>query len=113
MPEQRIETNGAKTMVVRVRCPPRASLAEFEASIRAWVAHQCILLADFKVVSEANAVGLFAAEFDNPRDAKLFARRFAGQPISSHTSPRTGRNSPGRLLQLIVPKTAVGPVPAD
>src|SRR5262245_35218185 len=73
--------------VVRVRCPPRASLAEFEASIRAWVAHQCILLADFKIVSEANAVGLFDAEFDNPRDAKLFTRRSAGQPILSHTSP--------------------------
>jgi hypothetical protein len=97
MPEE-IETNAAKTTVVRVRCPPKASLAEFEALIRAWVDHQCILLADFKGVSKANPEGLFDAEFINPRDAKLFARRFAGQPILPHTSPR-GRNSPGRLLQ--------------
>jgi hypothetical protein len=80
MPEE-IETNTAKTTVVRVRCPPKASLAEFEALIRAWVDHQCILLADFKGVSKANPEGLFA-----------------GQPILPHTSPR-GRNSPGRLLQ--------------
>ena len=99
MPEERIETNAAKTTVVRVRCPAKASPAEFAALIRAWVDHQCILLADFKGVSEANAEGLFDASFVNPRDAKLFARRFAGQPILPHTSPRTGRNSPGRLLQ--------------
>jgi hypothetical protein len=73
MPKERIETNAAKTMVVRVRCPARASLAEFEASIRAWVAHQCILLADFKVVSEANPVGLFDAEFGRFRDTEQAA----------------------------------------
>jgi len=96
VPEERIETTAA---VVRVKCPPRASPAEFVALIRAWVDHQCILLADFKGVSEANAEGLFDAAFVNPRDAKLFARRFAGQLILPHTSPRTGRNSPGRLIQ--------------
>jgi hypothetical protein len=99
MPEERTETNAAKTTVVRVRCPSRASPAEFEASIRAWLDHQCILLADLRIVSEANGEGLFDAEFDNPRDADFFARRFAGQPILPHTSHRTARNNPGRLLQ--------------
>src|SRR5215469_5767923 len=65
----------------------------------AWLDHQCILLADLKVVGVANAEGLYVAEFDNPRDANLFARRFAGQPVLPHTSPRTGRNNPSWLLQ--------------
>ena len=99
MPEERIGPSAAKTTIVRVKRPTKASLAEFEASIRAWLAHQCILLADLRVVSEANAEALFDAEFDNPRHANLFARRFAGQRVLPHTAPRTGRNNPGRLLQ--------------
>jgi hypothetical protein len=99
VPEERIETNAAKTTVVRVRRPPEASPVEFVALMRAWLEHQCILLADLKVVRLANAEGLFDAEFDNPRDADLFARRFGGQLILPRTSPRTGRNNPGRLLQ--------------
>jgi len=98
VPEERIETNAARTTAVRVKRPAKVSPAEFVASMMVWLDHQCILLADLKVVG-ANAEGLYDAEFDNPRDANLSARRFAGQPVLPHTSPRTGRNNPSRLLQ--------------
>jgi len=100
VPEVRIETNTAKTMVVRIARPTEASPAEFIDSIRAWLDHQCILLADLKAASGVeNAEDLFDAEFDNPRDAELFARRFGGEPVLPRTLRRTGRNNPGRLLQ--------------
>jgi len=91
--------NAANMTVVRVRCPAEASAAEFVASMGAWLDHQCILLADLRVVSLANTEDLFDAEFDNPRDASIFARRFAGQSVLSTRSPRTDRNYPGRLFQ--------------
>ena len=84
---------------MRVKRPAKASPAEFVASMMAWLDHQCILLADLKIVGVANAEGLYVAEFDNPRDANLFARRFAGQPVLPDTPPRTSRNNPSRLLQ--------------
>ena len=99
VPEERSETNAAKTTAVRVKCPAKASPAEFVASMMAWLDHQCILLADLKVGGVANAEDLYVAEFDNPRDANLFARRFAGQPVLPDTPPRTSRNNPSRLLQ--------------
>ena len=99
VPEERIETHAAKTTAVRVKRPANAFPAEFVASMMAWLDHQCILLADLKVVGVANAEGLYVAEFDNPRDAYLFARRFAGQRGLPYRSPRTSRNNPSRLLQ--------------
>jgi signal transduction histidine kinase len=57
------------------------------------------LVADLRLVSLSTTEGVFDAAFDNPRDARLFARRFAGQPIMSPTPPRTDRNYSGRLLQ--------------
>jgi hypothetical protein len=99
VPEEGIETNAARTTAVRVKRPAKVSPAEFVASMMVWLDHQCILLADLKAVGVANAEGLYVAEFDNPRDANLFARRFAGQPVLPDTSPRTSRNNPSRLLQ--------------
>jgi hypothetical protein len=98
--KERIEANVAKTTVVRVRRPFRLPAAEFVALMSAWLDHQCILLADLEVVSFAKTEGLFDAEFDNPQDAHLFARRFAGQLILSHTPSRADRNHPNRLFQL-------------
>jgi hypothetical protein len=66
-----------KTIAVRIARPPEVSPADFLAAIRSWLDHHCILLADFK--SKTNA---FDAVFDNPRDARLFERRFAVQPPS-------------------------------
>ena len=100
MPKERIETNAAKTTVVRVARPTEASPAGFVNSMRAWLDHQCILLVDLKAASSLeNAEDLFDAEFDNPRDAELFARRFGGEPVLPRTSRRAGRNNPGQLLQ--------------
>lgn len=88
-----------KTTVVRVSLPAKASRAELLASMSAWLDHQCILLADLKLVSLSTTEGIFDAAFHNPREARLFARRFAGQPILSPTPPRADRSYPNRLLQ--------------
>jgi len=72
-----------QTITVRVERPPEASLEDFFAIMRSWLDHQCIVLADFKGVTSPNKSGAFDATFDNPRDALLFERRFAGQPTSN------------------------------
>ena len=66
-----------KTTAVRVERPPGVSPAEFVAIIETWLSHQCILLAGGKAKTNT-----FHAVFDNPRDARLFKRRFAVRPIS-------------------------------
>ena len=58
---------------VRVSRPPEVTLGEFLAVVRKWLDHQCIL-ADFQGRDR-----MVEAQFDNPRDARLFERRFAHQ----------------------------------
>jgi hypothetical protein len=70
-----------QTTTVRVERPPEASLGNFIAEIRSWLVHHCIL-ADFKGVPLPGKSGVFDVVFDNPRDALLFERRFAGQQTS-------------------------------
>lgn len=77
VPEHRI----AATAVVRVTHPPEMTRAEFLASMRVWLDHQCIVPAHFLSGPER----IFDVAFDNPRDARLFARRFAGRSILSPT----------------------------
>src|SRR5215472_11466218 len=114
LPEEEIVANADSTTVVRVSLPAKASRAELLASLSAWLDHQCILVADLRLVSLSTTEGIFDAAFDNPRDARLFARRFAGQPITSPTPPRTDRNYSGRLLQFRGKLKAQGDVhPSD
>jgi hypothetical protein len=83
-----IMSNARKTTVVRIERPFDVPRADFVASIRSWLGHQCIILADdLKGVALANIDGV-DAEFDNPRDARLFERRFVSQPIVSRLLPR-------------------------
>jgi hypothetical protein len=77
--------NSPGTTVVRIASPPDVSRADFLASIRSWLDHHCIMLANFKSVAFADMEGVFDVEFDNPRDARLFERRFASQ---SHARAR-------------------------
>jgi hypothetical protein len=78
-----------KTITVRIERPPEVSLAEFFADMRAWLDHHCIMLADFKGKGD-----VFDALFDNPRDARLFERRFAAQSMGSVPT----RIAPPRLV---------------
>ena len=80
--------NARKTTMVRVERPSDVSSADFVVSIRSWLSHQCIMLANLESVALADIGGIVAAEFDNPRDARLFARRFMTQPIFSRPQPR-------------------------
>ena len=80
--------NARKTTIVRVERPSDVSQADFVVSIRSWLSHQCILLANLEGVAVADIESIFVAEFDNPRDARLFARRFVTQPIFSPSQPR-------------------------
>jgi len=59
------------------------SLGDFFAIIQSWSDHHCIMLVDFTEVTLPNKSGVFDVVFDNPRDALLFERRFAGQPTSN------------------------------
>lgn len=91
MPEHRI----AETTVVRVTHPPEMTRAEFLVSMRAWLDHQCIVPAHLLPGPERE----FDAAFDNPRDARLFARRFAGQPILSPTPAEAELRHRSRFVQ--------------
>ena len=82
-----------KTTAVRVTRPPEVLLAEFFAVMRMWLDHHCIMLADFR----DNGDG-FDALFDNPRDARLFRRRFAIRPTSA---------APARTIPTRLPSVAV------
>jgi len=95
-----------KTIAVRVKCPPEVSLAEFSADMRAWLDHHCIMLADFRGKGD-----VFDALFDNPRDARLFERRFAAQPTSSIPARITPRRSVGATTSSIAAPTLGGLVP--
>jgi hypothetical protein len=65
-------------ITVHVRRPPEVSLGEYFAAMRKWLDHHCIMLADFRGKGD-----VFDARFDNPRDARLFERRFGIQPTSN------------------------------
>jgi hypothetical protein len=69
-----------QTITVRVERPHETSLENFFAVMRSWLAHHCIMLADFKGVPLPGKSRVFDVVFDNPRDAALFGRRFAGKP---------------------------------
>jgi len=73
-------------VTVLVERPPEATLGDFLAEMRAWLGHHCILLANFTGITSPNKHDIFEVTFDNARDAKLFERRFAGQPISNMPS---------------------------
>jgi len=49
--------------------------------------------ADFKAVTLANKSGVFDVRLDNPRDARLFRRRFGVQPTSNVPARRVSRRS--------------------
>jgi hypothetical protein len=95
-----------KTITVRIERPPEVSLAEFFADIRAWLDHHCIMLADFRGKSD-----VFDALFDNPRDARLFERRFADQPTSSVRVPIASRRSVSATTSSIAAPAVGGLVP--
>jgi hypothetical protein len=75
-----------ETITVRVQRPHEASLGDFFSVLRAWLDHHCIILADFRSVILPGKSGVFDVVFDNPRDAALFERRFAGQPAIAATT---------------------------
>jgi hypothetical protein len=76
-----------KTTIVRVERPPDVLPADFLVTLRSWLSHHCIVLANFDSVVLTDIEGIFVAEFDNPRDARQFVRRFTIQRIS-HPRPR-------------------------
>lgn len=80
-------SNVWKTTIVRVKRPPDVSPADFLASLRSWLSHHCIVLANFDSVVLADIEGIFVAEFDSARDARQFARRFRLPPILSRPQP--------------------------
>jgi hypothetical protein len=71
-----------KTTTVRVSRSPEVLLSEFFEAMRMWLDHHCIILADFR-----GADVEFDALFDNPRDARLFERRFAARSTSDTPVP--------------------------
>jgi hypothetical protein len=89
---------------VRIARPPEVAPADFLAVIRTWLDHHCILLADFKPKTDA-----LVAVFDNPRDARLFERRFAVQPTSGVPDRVTSRVPASNLS--VAAATAGGLVP--
>jgi hypothetical protein len=82
-----------KTITVRVERPPETSLGEYFADMRSWLDHHCIILADFRGVTLPNKSDVFDAQFDNPRDALLFGRRFFAQPTSNVPARIASRRS--------------------
>lgn len=80
-------SNAWKTTIVRVKRPPDVSPADFLALLRSWLSHHCIVLANFDSVVLADIEGIFVAEFDSPRDARQFARRFRIPPTLSCPQP--------------------------
>lgn len=95
-----------QTTAVHIRRPPGVLLSEFFAVMRMWLDHHCIILADFRV-----ADGVFDALFDNPRDARLFERRFAAQS----TSIGPAHITPLRPVAVVAPSKEMpvlgGPIP--
>jgi len=89
-----------KTIAVRIERPSEVALADFLAAIRSWLDHHCIMLANFRGKTD-----VFDAVFDNPRDARLFERRFAIQPTIS-VPERVASRRPARTT--ISPAPTVG-----
>ena len=102
-----------KKPVVRVECPPEVSRAVFLATALSWLDHQCIMVTELRSAAEAGSGGVFEAEFDNPREAHLFARRFGAEPIHPHIGSRPGGDHLRGLFQFwrkSVAKTGAHPV---
>jgi hypothetical protein len=97
-PESGIMSNAWKTTIVRVKRPPDVSPVDFLASLRSWLSHHCIVLANFDSVVRADIEDIFVAEFDSPRDACQFARRFVIPPILSRPQP---------LVSIVAMRTAL------
>jgi hypothetical protein len=95
-----------KTIAVRIERPSEVSPAEFSADIQAWLDHHCIMLAAFSCKGD-----VFDALFDNPRDARLFERRFATQPTSSIPARITPRRSVGATASSTAAPSLGGLVP--
>lgn len=87
-PESGIMSNARETTIVRAERPSDVLPADFLASIRSWLSHHCIVLANFDSVVLADIEDIFVAEFDSPQDARQFARRFTMPPILSRPQPR-------------------------
>ena len=95
-----------KTIAVRIERPSEVALADFLAAIRSWLDHHCIMLADFRTKGD-----VFDALFDNPRDARLFERRFAAQPTSSVRARVTPRRSVSATTSSVAAPALGGLVP--
>ena len=77
-----------KTIAVRIERPREVSTGDFLATIRCWLDHHCIILADLRGKTD-----IFDAVFDNPRDARLFERRFGAQSTSKIPARTAARRS--------------------
>ncbi len=88
----------ASTIVVRVECPPEVSRDDFVATTRAWLDHQCIM-GDCNSDALGRDERVIAVEFDNPRDAHLFTRRFGAEPLSPRTRPGDDRKDKRPFLR--------------
>jgi hypothetical protein len=76
--------------LVRVERPSEIPLGEFLGDLRKWLDHHCVMLASLNPVTLANKSGVFDALFDDPRDARLFGRRFAVQRREAGAPPQHG-----------------------
>jgi hypothetical protein len=92
-------------ITVRVERPPETPLGDFFAEMRSWLDHHCIMLADFRAVTLANKSGVFDVLLDNPRDARLFGRRFAAQPTSNVLTNVSGRKASRPAVGVAMPDT--------
>jgi hypothetical protein len=90
-----------KTITVRVERPPETSLAVFFAEMRSWLDHRCIIPAEFNGITSETKSGVFDVLFDDPRDALLFARRFAAQATGSNPVSIAPRGAIGANTSLI------------
>ena len=57
--------NARETTLVRVERPSDVSPADFAVSIRSWLSHDCMMLANLESVAVADVESIFTVEFDN------------------------------------------------
>jgi hypothetical protein len=93
-----------KATAVRIERPAEASPADFLASVRSWLNHHCII-ADLSVKAHA-----CDAAFDNPRDARLFERRFAVRPTKDIAN-RNANRWPSKAISAVAAPIESGLVP--
>jgi hypothetical protein len=96
-----------RTIAVRIKRPPEVSPTDFLAVMRSWLDHHCIMVAEFRTTR----TDAFDAVFDNPRDARLFERRFAAQPTSSVPERVASRQPIRATISSVAAPTAGGLVP--